>query len=235
MKKGIVTAAALAAAASIAVPAAAQLRVTKRADLSAPVKLEPGQGAILVAFRRPDSMSMGKSGALSFARYDVEKRDLIFQPKGAKKSGDKTTYWVDVDSADKKLAVEYHLMPVSEGDYVLFGAAPGPAKQVTNTFCLGAPTFRVGAGEVVYFGDVTPYIGVELADGGKAMAMAYSANADEARKALGNQPALAPALRPADVRNEATYSCAGQEMLAYAVPGAASLPPAPREGATARR
>lgn len=168
-------------------------------------------------------MSAGKSGALSFARYDSGARDLIFQPKGAKKAGDTTTYWVDVSSADKKLPVEYHLMPVSSGDYVLFGATPGPNKQVTNTFCLGAPTFRVNAGEVVYFGDVTPYVGVELADGGKAMAMAYSANVEEARKALAGQPSLSPALKPAELQNEASYSCSGQEMLAYHVPGAPAL------------
>ena len=235
--------------ASLAAPAAAQLRVTKSADLAAPVKLEPGQGAILVAFRRPDEMSAGKSGAMSFARYDVEGRDLILQPRDAKQNGDKTTYWVDVKSADKKLAVEYHLMPVSEGNYVLFGASPGPGKQVLNTFCLGAPTFRVNAGEVVYFGDITPYVMVEVTGdvinsaspaaispatmllgpiiarqtAGRANAMAYSSHEDDARKALASRPELAAAFRKADLRNEATYSCVGQEMLAYAVPGASAL------------
>jgi hypothetical protein len=89
----------------------------------------------------------------------------------------------------------------------------------------------VNAGEVVYFGDVTPYIGVELADGGKAMAMAYSADAEEARKALAGQPALAPRMKPAELHNRASYSCAGQEMLAYEVPGAPSLPEAAPQAA----
>jgi len=82
-----------AAASSVSTPAAAQLRVTEGADLNLPVKLEPGQGAILVAFRRPDAMSLGKSGVFAFARYDLETRDLVYQPKGAKKAGDTTTYW----------------------------------------------------------------------------------------------------------------------------------------------
>jgi hypothetical protein len=234
MKRAVSAIVALACAVGSFAPASAQLRVTKRADLAAPVKLEPGQGAILVAFRRPDESSMGKSAALSFGRYDVEARDMIFQPKGAKKAGDKTTYWVEVRSDDKKLEVEYHLMPVSAGDYVFSGATPGPARQVLNTFCLGAPTFRVNEGEVVYFGDVTPYINVELVDGRKVMAMAYSADAEAARKAVEGQPALAPAFRAAALRNEATYSCVGQEMTAYAVPGAPALPaPAPQPEETA--
>lgn len=214
---------ALALLATAASPASAQLRVTKRADLAKPVRLEPGQGAILVAFRRPDAASAGKSGAMVFARYDPAGRDLVLQPRGAKKAGDTTTYRVEVGSADKKLPVEYHLMPVSAGDYVLFGASPGPQKQVLNTFCLGAPSFRVNAGEVVYFGDLTPYINVRLVDGTRASAMAYSARPDEARAALARQPDLAAAFRPAEIRNESTYSCVGQEMIAYAVPGAPAL------------
>lgn len=227
MKAALLAAAGLALAAALAAPAAAQLRVTKRADLAAPVKLEPGQGAILVAFRRPDAMSMGKHGAMSFARYDMEARDVVFQPKDAKKKGDTTTYWVDVASDEKKLDVEYHLMPVSAGDYVLYGASPG-VKMVVNTFCFAAPAFSVKPGEVVYFGDVTPYAPAVLEDGEKAMAMAYSANLDGAREALKAQPALASALRAAELRNNATYSCSGQEMLGYVVPGVEALPPAPK-------
>ncbi len=245
-------AAAIAALAAGLTPAGAQLRVTKRADLAQPVKLEPGQAAILVGFRRPDKMSLGKSGILSFVRYDPAKRDIAFQPKDAKKTGDASTYYVQVKSADKKSAIEHALMIVSAGDYVLLGATPGPGGQVMNTFCLGAPTFRVNEGEVVYFGDVTPYLNVKVlnagAEGkslpalgpgsllagsmvksmtaGRTNAMAYSSNVEDARKALANQAALAGALKAADIRNEATYSCAGQDMTAYKVPGAPSLGPA---------
>jgi hypothetical protein len=223
--------AAAAAAALLATPAAAQLRVTKRADLAAPVKLEPGQGAILVAFRRPDKMSLGKSGVVGFARYDLADRDIVYQPKGAKKAGDKTTYWVEIASADKKAPVEYHLMVVSEGDYVLFGATPG-VKQMLNTFCFGSPAFSVKAGEVVYFGDVTPYTGARLTDGRKVQAMAYSADAAAAKAAVAKQGDLAARFKAAELRNQATYSCAGMSMMRYVVPGVPELEPEAPKTAT---
>ncbi|MDB5691406.1 MAG: hypothetical protein JWO81_469 [Alphaproteobacteria bacterium] len=214
-------------AVAAAAPAASQLRVEKRADLSLPVALGPKQGAILVGFRRPDPMSQGKHGVVAFARYDLEHRDMVFQPKGAKKSGDTTTYWVQAQSGDKNLASDYALMVVSAGDYVMFGATPG-GKEVLSTFCLGAPAFHVGAGEIVYFGDLTPYPSVRLVDGTKAAAMAYSSHPDDARAALAHQPALAAGLRPAELRNKATYACAGQAMTAYEVPGIPELEaPAP--------
>lgn len=230
-------------------PASSQLKVTKPADLSAPVQLEQGQGAIVLSFRRPDKMSAGKSGALSFARYDVAARNTIYQPKDAKAKGDTTTYWVSVRSKNKKQSAEYLVFPVSAGDYVLFGASPGPGGQVVNNFCLGAPTFRVNASEVVYFGDLTPYMMVKMLDApataqgpapvspgsfllgglvksmtaGRGSAMAYSSHPDEAKAALAGQPALASALKPAEIRNGATYGCLGQAMTAYQVPGAAEL------------
>jgi hypothetical protein len=223
VRRALLAAAALAFAAA---PAAAQLRVTKSADLALPVALGPGQGAILVAFRRPNSMSLGKSGVFAFARYDLENRDLVYQPKGAKKAGDTTTYWVEVASSAKKSEVEYHLMVVSAGDYVLYGATPG-VKQIMSTFCFGSPTFSVKAGEIVYFGDITPYTNAKLADGRKVQAMAYSADPEAAKAALARQPALLAAFRPAELRNQATYSCAGQAMMRYVVPGVAELEPLP--------
>jgi len=91
----------------------------------------------------------------------------------------------------------------------------------------GRPTFRVDAGEVVYFGDLTPYTMVKLADGRETPAMAYSARLEDAKAALTKQPQLASAIRAAELRNEATYSCAAQVMAAYQVPGAPALGPAP--------
>lgn len=228
-------------------PASGQLKVTKPADLGTPLQLAQGQGAIVVGFRRPDKMSAGKSGAFSFARYDVAARNTVYQPKDAKAKGDTTTYWVDVRSKNKKQSTEYLVFPVSAGDYVLFGASPGPGGQVLNNFCLGAPTFRVNAGEVVYFGDLAPYMMVKMLDpagaskpstvgagllggamiktmtAGRGNAMAYSSHPDDARTALAGQPALASALKPAEIRNGATYGCLGQAMTAYQVPGAAEL------------
>lgn len=223
MSRAPFAAAALVLALVAAAPAAAQLRADKRADLALPVKLGPGQAAIIVGFRRPDSMSAGKSGVVAFSRYDREKRDTIFQPRDAKKKGDTTTYWVLARTADKKQPLEHAVMLVSAGDYVMLGAGAGPGGQVMNTFCLGAPTFRVNAGEAVYFGDLTPYIMVKLEDGGRTNAMAWSSHPDDAKKALANQPDLAAAFRPAELFNEATYGCAGQMMMAYKVPGVPAL------------
>jgi hypothetical protein len=220
---GLFRALALALVATVA-PAMAQLRVDDRWDFRLSVRLEPGQGAILVGFRRPDEMSAGKSGAVAFARYDPARRDLILQPRHADDAGDTTTYWVLARSGDRQLDLDYALMVVSAGDYVLYGASPGPTRTALNTFCLGAPTFRLNAGEIVYFGDVTPYINVRMADGRRASAMAYSSHPEDARAHLAEQqPGLAALLRPAELRNGATYGCGGQEMLAYAVPGAPEI------------
>ena len=223
MSRLLKAAAAAALLASAAAPAAAQLRVERRADLALPVTLGPGQGAILVGFRRPDPQSQNRHGSVAFARYDLEARDIVPQPRGARRAGDTTTYWVLAKSGDRTLAQDHSLMIVTEGDYVMFGAAP--MRVVDSTFCLGAPTFRVRAGEVTYFGDVTPYLNVRMEGGRRGSAMAYSSDLEKAREALASQPALAAALRPAEISNQATFGCVAQSMLAYAVPGAADLPP----------
>jgi hypothetical protein len=207
----------------IAAPSQAQL-AGKRADLAQPVALEPGQAAIVIGFRRPNAASMGKSGQLAFARYDLAKRDLILPPDGAKKKADATTYGIKIASDDRNAALEHVVMLVSPGDYVLLGATPGPVAGVTNSFCFGAPTFSVAAGETVYFGDITPYIAVPLADGSRTNAMAWSDHPEDARAALENQPALVAGFRSADLRNAALYRCFGIEMNAYYIPGKPNLP-----------
>lgn len=230
-------------AALLAAPATAQLHADKRADLTAPVVLGPGQAAVIIGFRRPDSLSAGKSGLVAFARYDLEKRDLIARPKDARKNGDTTTYAITVKSGDRKLPLDHAVMIVSAGDYVLLGAAPGPVAGVMNSFCFGAPTFHVNAGETVYFGDVTPYLGVRMVesdttkpptlmgidviDSNIGSAMAYSSHPEDARAALANQPALAAAFKPAEIRNGATYGCFAQDMTAYVIPGLPDLAGAP--------
>lgn len=214
----------LLAALLTAAPAAAQLSAVKRADLAQPVVLAPGQGAIVIGFRRPDDWSAGKSAMVALARYDIDKRDMIPRPRDAKKNGDKTTYWIQVRSGDRKLPLDHAVMLVSAGDYVLYGATPGPAGAVVNSFCFSAPTVRVGAGEVVYFGDFIPYLGAKLADGGVHTGMAWARHPDEARAVLAKQPALAAAFKDGEVRNGASYSCSAQAMGAYVAPGVAALP-----------
>lgn len=214
---------ALLLALTLASPALAQL-TAKPADLSKPVVLAPGQAAIVIGFRRPNAASLGKSGQLAFARYDVTKRDLIFMPDGAKKKGDTTTYAIQVASDDRNAPLEHRVMLVSPGDYVLLGATPGPVAGVANTFCLGAPTFNVKAGETVYFGDITPYIAVPMADGTRGNAMAWSDHEDDARAAMAKHPALAVGFRPAELKNAAHFRCFGLEMNAYYIPNKPNLP-----------
>lgn len=205
-------------------PAAAQLSVTKPTPLETPVTMAPGQGALLVAFRRPDGWSLGKSGTIAFARYDPARHDMIARPRDAKKNGDTNTYWIQVGSKDRKAALEYRLMLVSAGDYVLYGASPGPGGLVTNSFCYNSVTVRVNAGEVVYFGDITPYFGAKTAAGGNYFGMPWSWHPDEAKAALARQPALQAAFKPGEVKGGASYTCSGQLMTAYELADLPRLP-----------
>lgn len=191
-------------------------------------QLTEAQGAIVVGFRRADVMSAGRSGMVAFARFDTVKQDVQFQPRDWKKKGDLTTYWVQVPSKDRKATLEYQVLPVTAGDYVLYGAGVGPAKQVVSTYCLGAPTVHVDPGQIVYFGDFTPYM--SKPPGGKELvfALAYSSHPEDARQALSVQEGAAERFRAGDVRNKATFGCAAVNMTAYIVPGAPDFvaPPA---------
>ncbi len=202
------------------VSAATGVTAGKKVDLAS-LRLRPGEGAILVGFRRPDSYSLGKSASASFARYDAEKSDLHYPPRDWKKRGDITTYAVQARSIDKKLGLELHVIPVTAGRYVLNSAQAGPYNpQVSNTFCLGGPSFEVKEGEAVYFGDLTPYMSAPAEAGGSVFAVAYSRDSEGARGLVAGQPALASAFREAAIQNDATWGCIGQAMTAYRVPGA---------------
>lgn len=196
----------------------------KKVDPKLPVTLGPGEGAILVAFRRPDDEAVGKSAQVALARYDRSARDLVYRPRDWKKRGDTTSYALTVKSADKKRPLEYHLLRATAGDYVLAGAAAG-AVPVTNSFCLGAPVFSVAAGEVAYLGEFTPYTMTFLPGGSRGPAMAWSRHEDDARATLAVfQPALAASMRPAEIENGATYACSAVQMTMYRVPGAPAPP-----------
>lgn len=211
------------------VTAATGVTAGKKVDLAS-LKLRPGEGAILVAFRRPDSYSLGKSAAASFARYDAEKGDLHYQPRDWKKRGDMTTYAVQARSIDKKLGLELHVIPVTAGRYVLTSAQPGPYNpQLSPSFCLGGPSFEVKEGEAVYFGDLTPYMSAPAEAGGSLLSVAYSRDSEGARSLLAaRQPTLAGAFKQAEIENDATWGCIGQAMTAYRVPEAAEAQSASR-------
>lgn len=199
----------------------------KKVDPAAPFALAEGEGAIVFAYRRPDGDSLGRSALIEFARYDAAGRDLVYKPKDWKKKGDTTTYSISAGSADKKSPLEVQVRRVTPGDYVVRGSAVGPGALVTNTYCFGAPTVRVAAGEVVYVGDFVPYIGAKLSAGGNFHGLAYTSNIEDTRKTLAaTQPALAAALKPATLHDRATYACSGIVMDRWDWPGVADMPEA---------
>ncbi len=191
----------------------------KKVDPRQPLVLAPQEAAVVLGFRRVEPEAAGKSGAVTLLRYDPSRRDALYRPKDWKKSGDTTTYSLDVSSRDKKAVYEVQLLRITPGDYVINSTRAGKTP-VASTNCFGAPTFHVGAGEVVYLGDFTPYVGVKLIDGNKFTGLGHAMHADDARRTLaGYQPQAAAAMRPAQWRNNATYSCAGVEMTRWDMDG----------------
>ena len=204
----------------------------KKVDASAPLKLEPGEAAIVIAYRRPGGGSTGRSASVQFARYDAKGRDLVYQPRDWKKKGDKTVYNLLAPSIDRKAAYEVQVLKVTPGDYVIGGTSVGPAVPITASNCFGAPTFSVSEGEVAYVGDFLPYMDHELSDGSKFFGVVHASNIEDARSTLAaKQPALASALKPATLRNRATYACSAITMDRWDLPGVEALPE-PEQAAT---
>ena len=205
------------------VPGPGTLFLGKKIDVAAPVKLEPGQGAVVFAFRRPDAASAGRHGALLLSRYDMQGRDALYQPRDWKKKGDKTTYAAALASSDKKVPLEVQVLRLTEGDYVISSSAIGKLAGM-NSYCFGAPTFRVNPGEVVYLGDFIPYINAPLSDGTKFTGLAYASHLEDARRLLAvKQPQLASAMKAATLRNGATFACSAMQMDRWDLPGVEML------------
>lgn len=205
------------------VPVPGAVWLGRPANPPVPFALAPGEGALVVAFRRPDAGSAGRTGEIDLARYDLAARDLVYQPRDWRRRGDTTTYRLNVISHDRRAQYEVLVLKVTPGDYVIAGQVPGPVP-VTNSFCFGAPTFHVNAGEVVYLGDFVPYMNVELANGSRLFTMAYTAHIDDARRTLAAQlPAMAEAMTPATIRNRATFACSGITMDRWDLPGMEAL------------
>lgn len=198
----------------------------KKVDPAAPVALGEGEGAVVFGFRRVDAPSLGRSASVQFYRYDVEKRDIVYRPRDAKKTGDTTTYILDVKSADKKAGYEVQVHRITAGDYVINAMTPpGQPGLPFSTNCFGAPTFHVGKGEVVYVGDFVPYINARLSSGARYDGLNHTSFPDDARQTLAaSQPVLAEAMKPAVLRNGATYACAGQMMTRWDLAGVERLP-----------
>ncbi len=208
------------------VAAPASVWTGKKIDPAAPVVLAPGEAAVVVAYRRPVKAAEGRHGLVQLSRYDVAGRDLVYRPKDWKKLGDKTVYGVDARSQDRKASYEVQVIRVTPGDYVVSSTISGMTLSTTS-YCFGAPTFHVEAGEVAYLGDFIPFWNVEKADGSKVSTLAWTPRLEETRAALaGKQPALAAAMKPAGFRNKATYACSAIVMDRWDLPGAEELPDA---------
>jgi len=217
---------AVVALALAAVPAAGQLSVEKRADLTLPVTLGPDQAAVVFAFRR-DAAQLGQASMLSWLRYDLDKRMLEARTKDAKKQGLTTTYAFQVRDKGRKLAVDYAVMVVSAGSYVLGGATADPNTGISDIFCFGAPVFTVKPGEIAYVGDFVPHGITRQALGETHNVLGYHSDFGAAQAALAARPELASKLVAATLMNGAVYPCYGGRFYAYAVPGIEPLPPMP--------
>lgn len=210
------------------VPVPGAIFLGRRVDPAVPFELAPGEGALVFAFRRPDRGSAGRTAEIHLARYDLAARDLVYQPRDWRRRGDTTTYRFAVISRDRRAQHEVHLLRITPGDYVITGHVPGLVP-VTNSFCFGAPTFHVAAGEVVYLGDFVPFMNAPMSTGERLTVMGYTSQIEDARRTLAaQQPALAEALRPATLRNGATYACSAITMDRWDLAGVEYLPePAP--------
>jgi hypothetical protein len=200
------------------------LFVHKKPEKALLPPLEPGQGAIVMAFRRNGGAADGRSGLVQLFRYDQAKGDLVYQPRDWKKTGDKTSYSVSIPSGDKKAGYELRVIPVTAGDYVLGGATIGMTTPPTVTNCFGAPMIRVEAGQYAYLGDASPFLNARLASGEKKTTMVFTRHFDTARKAMtGLRPDIAAKMVEPAIHNRATYTCAAVTMDRFDWPGMSDL------------
>ncbi|MDR7060820.1 hypothetical protein [Sphingopyxis sp. BE235] len=205
----------------------ASLFLGKKVDPAAPFALGENEGGLVVAFRRNDAGSAGRSGRVQIRRFDRENGDLFYQPRDWKKKGDRTTYASEFVSKDKKAAYELQVVKLTPGWYVLQTDAVGMVPPNT-TNCFGAPAFEVKAGEYAYLADATPFLDAALATGRRHTGMGYARNFNEAKAAMaGFQPDVAARMAEARIENLATYSCAGQVMTRMDFPGVTDTVPAP--------
>lgn len=207
----------------------ASLFLGKKVDPKTPLVLADNEGGLVVAFRRNDEGSAGRSGRVQIRRFDRENGDLFYQPRDWKKKGDLTTYASEFVSKDKKAAYELQVVKLTPGWYVLQTDAVG-AVLPNTTNCFGAPAFEVKAGEYAYLTDVSPFLGARLSTGGAHTGMGYARNFNEAKVAMaGFQPDAAARMVETRIENLATYSCAGQVMTRMDFPGVTDRVPAPVE------
>lgn len=202
-----------------------QVWLGKKVDPAAPFVLAPDEAAVVIGYRRVEPGAVGRSGTVEFARYDMEKRDLVYRPRDWKKTGDTIVYTLTMPSKDKTAAYEVQVMRVTPGDYVIQSLAVGKMP-LTTTHCFGAPVVHVAPGEVAYVGDFIPYMDTPLSTGEKLNALAFTRHIEDARRTLApQQAALASALKPATIHNGATFACNAISMDRWDVAGFDAVPP----------
>ena len=187
-----------------------------------PVEIAADQGGVILGFRRPDSMSQGKSAAVLISRYDPDAASVVFPEKRVK--GDRTTYSALLKSRDKALELEHVVAALTPGTYVISGATPAAQGVVNVNFCLGSAMFTVEPGKLTYIGDFVPYPFVAVEGGLNVPAMVWKNHPDDAR--AGAAKLLAAGELPveaASFTNGASWGCAATTMAAYAIPGAPTL------------
>lgn len=109
-----------------------------------------------------------------------------------------------------------HVLPVPPGRWRLTSITRQPPFEqgiYTTTFCLGAPSFDIAAGEAVYAGAFDP-------------TLAFAPNMDLApiQASLADAPAITSRLRAASYVNGATYPCDGTYIYALEVQSAPFMP-----------
>lgn len=177
---------------------------------SAQVALQPGEGALVLAFRRPDSGSKGQAATIVLRRYDLDNADLATPMPGQ----DEQKLSVVIENADRRAGYELQIVPLPAGHYVIDGTAVDGNRPAKSN-CFGAPLIEIPAGSAVYGGDWIPYHGVKLGKG-KVLpdALMLFSDLERAKSALARfQPELAEQLTPMAVANGASYSCTDPDIV----------------------
>lgn len=188
---------------------APSLRLAGAGSLNAPLAPGPGEGLLVIAFRRPDRGSAAESAAIALRRYDIGRADLTFAADGSA-AGEA----IAIASDDRQAGYEVHLVPLAAGYYVIDGTSVD-GKPPAESNCFGAPLIEIRAGQTVYGGDWVPYHNVNLGKG-KILpdALVLVSRIDDAKAALRTaQPALAEALEPMAVANGARYACLDPDVV----------------------
>lgn len=197
-------------------PAWAQL--SEQVDLKKAARPEAGPNEAMIVLRA-HAPEMAGDNRILFHRYDTERGQVAAGVNG-KPTGAKLTYTYSLFGGKKgEKALRVAIVPA--GEYVLAGRTFNA--NFTDSFCLGAPRFKLEPGMIAYVGDYEMFGLAKMPDGERRNAMRFSSDLDGARRDLaGAYAQLAEKLVAWSPVNGATFRCDGDEFTAYAIPGASS-------------